>query len=347
MGFIKLIKHKKDTVRVSIKRSFALEKYIHDSDSLILQNNIATYTAECIDNILKSINGSINSIVSCDEFNSGSDGSSGRRYNKKYGFCGGSSSGSLYSVRENISDIAICTDTGGSARQPALTCFDVVGFKPTQHLFSRHGVMPLSQTLDCVSFICKRNNLFLIENILKNLKNANYQLDQNAKSVNLKKTELSRIDMNYHQFLNYFGLAEKEILEIYDHITSAELFTNLARYDGKIGMPNQESNILKHWKKYLHPQTFKRIMRGRIYAWELYWKSMKKLDNIRNKDYDLRGKVIVVSTEGLINEDQPCRLDPVLLISNFLGLPSCALNNKIYMSHKYSDVSLIKFLQNV
>lgn len=80
-------------------------------------------------------------------------------HNQHYGHChnpwhpahvtGGSSSGSGATVAARLVFGALGSDTGGSIRLPAAYC-GVVGIKPTNGLVSRFGVMPLSQTLDCV-----------------------------------------------------------------------------------------------------------------------------------------------------------------------------------------------------
>ncbi|KRZ36370.1 Glutamyl-tRNA(Gln) amidotransferase subunit A, mitochondrial [Trichinella pseudospiralis] len=59
---------------------------------------------------------------------------------------GGSSGGSA---------AAVACDTGGSCRNPAAHC-GVVGFKPTYGLLSRHGLVPLINSLDCVGILAKR-----------------------------------------------------------------------------------------------------------------------------------------------------------------------------------------------
>jgi aspartyl-tRNA(Asn)/glutamyl-tRNA(Gln) amidotransferase subunit A len=62
---------------------------------------------------------------------------------------GGSSSGSGAGVAAGLFPLALGTDTGGSVRNPASAC-GIVGLKPTYGLVSRHGVFPLSYTLDHV-----------------------------------------------------------------------------------------------------------------------------------------------------------------------------------------------------
>ncbi|MQF69082.1 amidase [SAR202 cluster bacterium AD-804-J14_MRT_500m] len=60
---------------------------------------------------------------------------------------GGSSSGSGAAVAAGLCSIATGSDTGGSIRIPASFC-GLVGFKPTYGLVSRHGVSPLSWSMD-------------------------------------------------------------------------------------------------------------------------------------------------------------------------------------------------------
>ena len=62
---------------------------------------------------------------------------------------GGSSSGSGAAVAGRVVFGALGSDTGGSVRLPS-ACNGVVGLKPTNGLISRHGIMPLSHTLDTV-----------------------------------------------------------------------------------------------------------------------------------------------------------------------------------------------------
>lgn len=67
---------------------------------------------------------------------------------------GGSSSGSGVVISARQVCAALGSDTGGSVRIPAAAC-GVTGLKPTQHLVSVHGVMPLAPSLDCVGFLAQ------------------------------------------------------------------------------------------------------------------------------------------------------------------------------------------------
>src|SRR3712207_1168582 len=62
---------------------------------------------------------------------------------------GGSSAGSGAAVAANLLYGSLGSDTGGSIRIPAALC-GVVGMKPTFGRVSKHGVFPLSWTLDHV-----------------------------------------------------------------------------------------------------------------------------------------------------------------------------------------------------
>ena len=59
----------------------------------------------------------------------------------------GSSSGTGTSVTAGVAPMGLGTDTGGSIRAPASFC-GLTGLKPTYGLVSRHGVTPLSWSLD-------------------------------------------------------------------------------------------------------------------------------------------------------------------------------------------------------
>lgn len=67
---------------------------------------------------------------------------------------GGSSSGGAVAVADDMCEIAIGSDTGGSCRTPAAFC-GIVGYKPSRQRIPTTGAFPLSHTLDSIGPMAK------------------------------------------------------------------------------------------------------------------------------------------------------------------------------------------------
>lgn len=71
---------------------------------------------------------------------------------------GGSTSGGASAVARGVADIALGTDTGGSARIPAAFC-GLFGFKPSAQTIPREGAIALSHSLDSVGILTREAGL--------------------------------------------------------------------------------------------------------------------------------------------------------------------------------------------
>ena len=171
---------------------------------------------------------------------------------------GGSSGGSASAVALGIAPFALGSDTGGSIRQPASHC-GVVGIKPTYGLVSRFGAVAMSSSTDCIG--CLTNNAEdadLVMSVIAGIDERDMTTYVSKYQSGLQVRVPSKIGV-IKQFMT--GAVDPEVLAstkfaidclrelghevdeididevkyalaIYYVVVSAEVASNLARYDG-------------------------------------------------------------------------------------------------------------------
>lgn len=199
----------------TIKNVFATDDAITNASSKILENFQPHYNAQVVQKLLNA--GAVPvAKVHSDELALGGTGTySGFGLVKNpidpERLSGGSSSGSIATLTENIS-FALASDTGDSVRLPA-SYNGKVGFKPSYGAISRYGMFAYCSSLDTVAFFAHNvNDIFEVSK-------ANFGVDnKDMTSVEVKMQQLNMIKPKNVIALDLDEFLEDYVLDSYNKL---------------------------------------------------------------------------------------------------------------------------------
>lgn len=236
---------------------------------------------------------------------------------------GGSSGGSAAAVAADEAIFALGSDTGGSVRQPAGFC-GVVGLRPTYGTVSRYGLMAFASSLDQIGPLSKSvEDAAIVMNVISGrdqrdstsaiMEYPDYEKDMKKDVRGMRvgvpkeylETEMSEdvrriFEDTIRQFKEMGAVVEITSLPTFDYalsayyiISSAEVSSNLARYDGiRYGYRTKQYKDLKEMYKKTRSEGFgdevkRRIMLGNYvlssgYYDAYYLKALKVRTLIKN-----------------------------------------------------------------
>ncbi len=287
---------------------------------------------------------------------------------------GGSSGGAAVCVARGIVPFSLGTDTGGSIRQPA-SYNGVIGLKPTYGLVSRFGAVAMASSTDVIG--CFTNNAKdadLIMSIMSGRDqkdmttyDSGYQtvdqpkslkiglikqgmtdaIDQDTKDATLDQIE--KLKKLGHQVEETDLEEVKHALAIYYIVVSAEVSSNLARYDGvRYGLRAESNSLAEMYSKTraqgFEPENKRRIMIGSFvlssgYYDAYYMKAQKVRTLLINrfnelfKEYDFLVSPVTPEPAFKIgaNTDDPLKMyisDVLTTPASLAGLPAISIPAK-------------------
>ena len=235
---------------------------------------------------------------------------------------GGSSGGSAAAVAADICSFSLGTDTGGSVRLPAGFC-GVFGFKPTYGLLSRSGIVAMASSTDCVAPLSRspQEAAYLID-ILKGKDEAdgttfesdNLHMEEVVFKAPLKVGLIEEFSNNLSapvgaafeeasRSLSENGWQVEKVslpsvkfaLACYYILVSAEISSNLSRYDGlQYGLSQASSD----WSEAINlnrssgfmAENKRRIMLGTYVLsqgyYEAYYHKAQKLRTLLCREFE-------------------------------------------------------------
>lgn len=155
---------------------------------------------------------------------------------------GGSSGGSAVAVASGAAFLALGSDTGGSTRNPAAYC-GVVGFKPTFGVLSRHGLIPLVNSMDVPGILTRTTeDASVVLNVLAGWDpkdSTSVELPEIFKRCE-NEINIKEVCIGIPEQYQTPGLSE-EVLTTWNYV--ADLFDSAGSKVVKVSLPHTSSSI--------------------------------------------------------------------------------------------------------
>jgi len=368
-------------VVVGIKDNICYKDHRVGGASKILEGFESLYSATAVEKLLAA-DAIIIGRLNCDEFAMGSSNENSAFGNvlnpvDETRVPGGSSGGSAVAVAANLCHVSLGSETGGSVRQPASFC-GVVGAKPTYGRVSRHGLLAFASSFDQIGVIAKNveDAALVLETISGNdaydstasskavpeygslvlsegkqkiayLKDAleNEVLDATVKAQFFQIIEKLKADGHTVTAVDFAGL--DFLIPAYYVLTTAEVSSNLSRYDGmRYGYRSASATDLESTYKLSRSEGFgaevkRRIMLGTFVLskgyYDAYYGKAQKVRRILKEatdslfsEYDilLSPTAPDVAFKFGENTDDPVKMyleDVFTVLANLTGIPAISV----------------------
>ncbi|HIF29334.1 MAG: Asp-tRNA(Asn)/Glu-tRNA(Gln) amidotransferase subunit GatA [bacterium] len=319
---------------ILVKDNIAIKGEHLTCASNLLESYKSPYSATVIDR-LESEGALITGQTNMDEFAMGSSSEysiygSVKNPHDLTRVAGGSSGGSAAAVAEDLCDIALGSDTGGSIRQPASFC-GIYGLKPTYGRISRYGLVAHASSFDTIGILSKHlENITSAFSVMSGndpkdatssteavLSLNRYNKDKLPKNIGVLSNDLlsdidSEIADRYHTVLDFLRKKKVNLIEIdlpyfdyciatYYVLTMAEASSNLSRFDGvrygrRVTSKDLNETYIKSRSEGFSEEVKRRIMTGTYilssgYYDAYYSKALKVRRVIKNEYNKLFSKV--------------------------------------------------------
>ncbi|KAL1430998.1 hypothetical protein MTO96_014411 [Rhipicephalus appendiculatus] len=300
-----------DGVPIAVKDNFCISGVRTTCGSRMLADFHPPYTATVVERLRKQ-GAVILGKTNMDEFGMGSGATDstfgpsrnpwkylGKDATDEWHIAGGSSGGSAVSVATGCAFGALGSDTGGSTRNPASRC-GVVGLKPTYGALSRHGLIPLTNSMDVPGILAKTvddaASLFNVMAGVDENDSTSVPLPEHARNLELDdEPSLAGIRVGVPREYHCPGMAPEVVdtwryvadkldslgaivssvslphsqysTECYSVLNCCEVASNFARYDGlEYGHRADNDSSTEALYASSRHEGFNEVVRGRILA---------------------------------------------------------------------------------